>query len=256
MVASRRPQSWGITMTKRKKPPEAPSGLYAALPHVLLDSTAFMGASHRTRSLILELMRQHNGQNNGHLHLALAWLKNRGWASADGVQKSKEEALERGLIIKTREGGLNIGPDRYALTWLPITNFVGLQITRNDYHPGRYLFMDKPPTSKGEKQPAPVRAAAKRTVKRNARSAVRSSAAPSDGMEMAATAPSDGAKTASLGASTVPASGNNELLPLTPRRSWRVVGAEGRSGKPKQPITQETTAANLPNDHGRIREQK
>lgn len=240
--------------TKNKKPFEIPTGRYTALPHMLLDSTAFMGASHRTRSLITELMRQHNGENNGHLHLALGWLKNRGWASADGIQKSKQEALERGLIVKTREGGLNIGPDRYALTWLPITNFIGLQITQKDYHPGRYLFMDKLPTSKGEKRPAPVRLAAKRTVKRNNHSDTRSSAAPTDGMAAAPSVPHDGAKTALFGASTVPPDGNNELLPLTPKNIRRVVGARGRSGIPNGQRIPANGSANLLNDFGKIQE--
>lgn len=238
----------------KKKPFESATGRYTPLPHMLLDSTAFMGASHRTRSLILELLRQHSGTNNGHLHLALGWLKARGWASADGVQKAKEEALERSLIIKTREGGLNIGPDRYALTWLPITNFVGLQIAQKDYHPGRYLFMDKLPTSKGEKLPVPVRLAAKRIVKRNHHSVIRSSAAPTDGMAAVPSTPYDGAKIALSRASTVPPDGNNELLPLTSGRFRRVVGARGCSGKRKQAPAPSSALANLPDDFGKIQE--
>lgn len=225
-------------MAKAKKPFESATGRYTPLPHMLLDSAAFMGASHRTRSLILELMRQHNGENNGHLHLALGWLKARGWASADGVQKSKQEALERGLIIKTREGGLSIGPDRYALTWLPITNFVGLQLSRQDYHPGRYLFMDKLPTSKGEKPPAPVRQAAQRTVKRNDSSAVRSCVAPPNGTPIMSGVPANGAKTALSDPLAIPPDGNNELLPLTHKKGRRVVGAPGRSGKPRAALSQ------------------
>lgn len=220
-------------MSKAKKPFESVTGRYTPLPHALLDSTAFMGASHRTRSMILELMRQHNGANNGHLHLTLTWLKERGWASVDGIQKAKKEALELGLIVKTREGGLNFGPDMYALTWLPISNFVGLFITQKDYHPGRYLFMDKPPTRKGEALPVPVRRAAKRAVKRNDHSAIRNSPVPSDGMAIAHSVPPDGTKMALLGESTVPPDGNNELLPPTPGKMRRVVGARGRSGKPK-----------------------
>lgn len=234
-------------MARTKKPFESPNGRYTPLPHMLLDSTAFMGASHRTRSLILELMRQHNGTNNGHLHLALGWLKARGWASADGVQKSKQEALERGLIIKTREGGLNLGADRYALTWLPITNFVGLQLTQKDYHPGRYLFMGRLPTSKYETLPVPVRQAAKRTVKRNGHSVIRNSVVPPNGMAVAQTVPCDGAKTAGFGSSTVPPDGNNELLPLTPRKFRRVVGARGRSGK-HRPAAHPDQAGHDPSD--------
>lgn len=238
-------------MAKHKRPFEAPSGRYTPLPHLLLDSTAFMGASHRTRSLVLELMRQHNGQNNGHLHLTLAWLKKRGWASVDGIQKSKEEALERGLIIKTREGGLNLGPDRYALTWLPITNFVGLDFSQKDYHPGRYLVMDKLPTVKNEERLVPVRSAAKRIVKRKDRSADRCGAAPAVGMAAPDSVPPDGAKTATFATPATPPNGNNECLPIPPRKRCRVVGAPGRSGKTKRPASQVTSKANLPNDFGK-----
>lgn len=234
----------GLVMAKSKKPTEAVTGRYTAIPHALLDSVAFMGASHRTRSLVFDLMRQHDGKNNGHFHLALSWLRARGWASADGVQKAKQEALERGLITKTRSGGLNIGPDRYALTWLPITNFVGLDITQKDYHPGAYLLMDKLPTSKGDPQPAPVRHAAQRTVKRNDRSARRNGTTPLDGMAEALTVPSDGTKTALFGVSTIPPDGNNVCIPVPPSSAVaapgprgglkRIVGQADRSGKPKQ----------------------
>lgn len=231
-------------MAKSKKPLEAVTGRYTAIPHALLDSAAFMGASHRARSLILDLMRQHDGKNNGHLHLAIGWLKDRGWASADGVQKAKQEALERGLIVKTRQGGLNIGPDRYAMTWLPITNFVGLDITQKDYHPGAYLLMDKLPTSKGDQQPAPVRRAARRTVKRDDRSALRNSTVPPDGIAKALTVPPDGTKTALYGTSTIPPDGNNVCIPIPPAAVVvaaagsrgglkRIVGQAGKSGRPK-----------------------
>jgi len=66
-------------MAKHKKILEAPQGYYTAFPHDLLDSVAFMGASHTARSLLCELLRQHNARNNGHLHLASTWLKKRGW---------------------------------------------------------------------------------------------------------------------------------------------------------------------------------
>lgn len=206
-------------------------GRYAAIPHSLLDSVAFMGASHLARSLVIELLRQHDGKNNGHLHLSTSWLKRRGWASIDGIQKAKIEVLGRGLVIKTRQGGLNFGPDKYALTWLPITNFIGLDIAQKAYHPGAYLFMNKLPTGNSEAFPPPVRNAAKRTVKRNDCSAVRNNTVPPHGTAAAPTVPPDGTKTTLSGASAVPSDGNNELLPPTFGKLRRVVGVRGRSGK-------------------------
>lgn len=217
-------------MARKKKPSESVTGRYAAVPHALLDSVAFMGASHQTRSLIFELIRQHTGTNNGHLQLATSWLAKRGWASADGIQKAKREALERGLIVKTREGGLNIGPDRYALTWLPITNFVGLHICARDYHPGAYQLLGSLTT--GDDPPV-KRQGARRTIKREHHSGTRNSAVPVDGTVEAVTVPVDGTKTALFGAVTVPSYGNNESYhsPAVVPLSRRVVGAAGRSGK-------------------------
>ena len=223
---------------KTKRPVEAVTGRYTPLPHTLLDSVAFQGAQPLTRLLIFELARQHDGKNNGHMHLSVNWLKKRGWSSNNSIQRCKKEALERGLIVKTREGGLNIGPDRYALTWLAITNFVSLQIEPKDYHPGKYLFMDKlvPP-------PVP-----KPAVKRDDRIYMREKrdehthggcgTVPLTGAPTARTVPVTGARTAIFDPPTAPVTGNNECYQYPPAKLRRVVGAPGRSGKRKtEPAT-------------------
>lgn len=133
---------------KQKRPVEAISGLYGAIPHTALDSIAFTGANYPAKALLFDLMRQHSGSNNGHLHLSFSWLEKRGWKSRDVIQRARAELIERGLIIQTRQGGLNIGASRYALTWLKISNFVGLDIQSKDYHPGAWAFMDKLPMGK------------------------------------------------------------------------------------------------------------
>ncbi len=132
----------------QKRPAEAINGMYGAIPTALLDSIAFMGASYPAKALLFELIRQHNGKNNGHLQLSFSWLAKRGWKSRDVIQRAKLELIERGLLIRTAKGGLNLGADWYAVTWLAITNFVGLDIQAKDYHPGAWSFMDKLPVGK------------------------------------------------------------------------------------------------------------
>lgn len=133
---------------KQKRPLESISGLYAAIPHTVLDSVAFKGASHPAKALLHDLIRQHSGNNNGHLHLSFSWLEGRCWKSRDVIQRAKAELIGRGLLIQTRQGGLNIGASRFALTWLSISNFVGLDIQGKDYHPGAWALMDKLPVIK------------------------------------------------------------------------------------------------------------
>lgn len=140
---------------KQKRPAEAISGLYGAIPLAVLDSTAFKGASHPAKALLFELIRQHSGKNNGHLQLSFAWLQARGWKSRDVIQNAKAELIERELIIQTRQGGLNIGASQFAVTWLAITNFVGLEIEAKTYHPGAWGFMDNAPMPKPHKTAVP-----------------------------------------------------------------------------------------------------
>ena len=128
---------------KQKRPIEAINGLYGAIPHALLDSVAFKGASYPAKALIFDLMRQHSGNNNGHLHLSFSWLEGRGWKSRDVIQRARAELIKHNLLIQTRQGGLNIGASRYAVTWLKISNFIGLDIQAKDYHPGAWAFMNE-----------------------------------------------------------------------------------------------------------------
>lgn len=182
-------------MSKRK-PQEAVSGSYTPLPHALLDSAAFLGASDRAKALLLELIRQHTGKNNGQLHLATDWLRRRGWCSHDAIQKGKAELQERGLITKTRTGGLRMGPDRFALTWLPVSNFAGLDI--KSFQPGGWRFLDPLPTVK----------------KRGDHPATRDRLVPAHGTETPAPVPPHGTVKGNFKASPVPPHGNNECYQL------------------------------------------
>lgn len=178
----------------RKKAQEQVSGSYSVIPHAVMESTAFMGASHHARSMLFELIRQHKGNNNGHFKLATGWLKPRGWNSNDLIHKVKAELVTRQLAIKTRFGGLGLGPDLWAVTWLPISDFSGLtEVTAKTYHPGAWHFLN---------QPLPI-------PKRDAHTAGRDSAAPPDGIATTVTAPPDGAKTVLFGALAAPPDGNN-----------------------------------------------
>ena len=149
------------TNKKRQKPPEAAQGRYFALPHAVLDSTAWIDCSPHAKALLLELCRQHTGSNNGHLHLCREWLASRGWRRPATVNKLRDELLSLRLILQTRHGGLNNGPHWFALTWLQITDFVDLNITPRDYHPGLYLLAPLPKRVKEKKGCTPhVRAKA------------------------------------------------------------------------------------------------
>lgn len=214
-------------MAKSKKPIEAVSGSYTPLPHALLDSVAYMGASARAKAMLIELVRQHNGRNNGQFQLSIGWLRKRGWTSTRAIQLGKAELIERGLAIQTKRGGLNAGPDRYALTWLNVSDYAGLDLKPGTFAPGAWRFADPPPVM-SKRQPPPPES---RTKKRKASSGSENSTVPVLGPVSATTVPVVRTKTALFARPTVPTTGNNEVTSSLPV----AVRGHGTPGTPPRP---------------------
>jgi hypothetical protein len=182
----------------KKRAPERLSERYAGIPHAALDSVAYQGATMSARCLLMELARQHNGSNNGHLQLSQQYLFKRGWKSADTISRAKEELIRRRLVVLTRLGGFNIGASKFALTWHHISNFVGLEIKRGEYHPGLYLTF-------------------KESVTRKCQSDSRSGTNPISGWVDERAPPNIGPKTCASGEITNPIAGDNEIKPFPPK---------------------------------------
>jgi hypothetical protein len=60
------------------------------------------------------------------------------------LHPARDELLRNRLILQTRHGGLRNGSNFYALTWLAISNYVGLDIGPSQYYPGLYLLPPPP----------------------------------------------------------------------------------------------------------------
>lgn len=209
---------------RKQRRPESISGGYGAIPWSVLDSTSFKGASDKAKALLFALMRQHNGINNGHLHLAKKWLYDHGWTCHENNSKARNELIERGLIVKTKWGGLNMGPDLFALTWYDITNYVDLDITSKGYSRGAYMLCNLGPT--GRRKP-PI----KNSVEKNALPNNRTSSVPTTVPVRQSTGTTTVPKTALLDHLTGTTTENNVFIPLpTVNSVKRIVGAKGKSG--------------------------
>lgn len=205
--------------------PELISGGYATIPWAVIDSASFKGASDKAKALLFALMRQHNGSNNGHLHLAKQWLYNQGWTCHENNSKARKELIERGLVIQTKWGGLNMGPDLFALTWHDISNYVGLDITAKGYARGVYQLCKLPPTARRK---PPVKSTAKKqtSLPNDCTSAVPVTV-PVDSLAGTTTEP----ERALLGSFTGTTTENNVVIPLSTIKSVkRTVGVKGKSG--------------------------
>lgn len=207
---------------------ETISGGYAAIPWTVIDSISFKGASDKAKALLFALMRQHSGNNNGRLQLAKKWLYNQGWTCHENNAKARNELIERGLIVQTKWGGLNMGADLFALTWHDITNYVSLDITAKAYAKGFYTLCNLAPTPR-RKPPVPKKS--KRTDDCN--SAV-TTTVPVKQFTGTTTVP----KTTLLAPFTGTTTENNVFIPLPTINSIkRIVGVKAKSGIRKQSLS-------------------
>ena len=118
---------------------------FALVPHVVMDSPAYLGLPHPARSLLLELTRQFNGKNNGQLVLCEKALSPRGWKSTDVIHRAKRNLLDAGLIQETRKGQRPNKASWYALTWSTLNWTAEMDIQRKGYERTAYLKKRPPP---------------------------------------------------------------------------------------------------------------
>lgn len=101
------------------------AGQFVALPCVVLDCPNYLNLSHPARSLLLEIARQYNRDNNGRLLASRSYLAARGWNSADTISRALKELVAARLIHQTVMGCRPNKASWYALTWRTL-----------DRHPG------------------------------------------------------------------------------------------------------------------------
>jgi len=211
----------GCAMSKKyKKPPETFTENFSRIPHAVMDSQAFIGLSDRGKSLLFALIRQINGSNNGKLQLTYKWLSQHGWQSNSANRKAIAELVERGLIVSTRMGGLNAGCNWYAVTWLSISSYVGLDISIQTYKQGAWADCKLP--SIGRRTPP---------QKQKTQAGVQPSARPVYGSVDQTASPVVGSEKAVFDQFTRPVYGHNVSMPyVSPHSGSRRVVGKSRKG--------------------------
>lgn len=109
-------------MTKKKNwlsPERRETGGFAALPHCLLESGVYIGLSAHAVKLLIDLLAQFKGFNNGDLCLSWSIMEKRGWKSRDTLNKARKELMDVELIFVSRYGDRK-RPHLYALTFFAV----------------------------------------------------------------------------------------------------------------------------------------
>jgi hypothetical protein len=95
---------------------------FIQIPHFVLESPQWGRMDALAVKLLMELVRQYKGNNNGDLSATTEMLKGRSssWASKDTLPKKLRWLEDHGWIVRTRQGGRHIGCNLYAVTFWPI----------------------------------------------------------------------------------------------------------------------------------------
>lgn len=164
-------------------------GAFAAVPNVVFDSLAYARLSHPAKALLMEFARQFVRDNNGKLLCSMAYLRTRGWKSADVVQRAKTELLAAGFIFETCKGARPNKASWYALTWRALDR-------HNGYDPGVVESFERGAYRKNAPL-IPSPGTGKRPI------------VPSPGIEAPAPIPSPGTMQANLPGPSIPGGGNH-----------------------------------------------
>jgi hypothetical protein len=128
-------------------------GTFIMLLHSVYDSPNFKSLSAHAIRALLNLARRYNGANNGDLALTWKMAHKAGWKSRDTLEKSIAELVHFGMIVRTRQGGLNF-PNLYALTWQAIDHCNGKLEMRGTKVPGNEWNTPKPAFCRAKKSRA------------------------------------------------------------------------------------------------------
>ena len=103
-------------MSKRNPKGRSNHGPFLAIPRAVLNSSTWAAMSGHESKLLLDVAAAYRGNNNGDLSVAWRLMQARGWRSRDSLTKALAGLLEKGFIVKTRQGGRRIC-SLYAITW-------------------------------------------------------------------------------------------------------------------------------------------
>ena len=112
---------------------------FFSLPNKLLACEDFISLKGNSIKMLIDIGSQYKGRNNGDLCASLSVLRSRGWNSNQQITKALKELLDKNLIMLTRQGGFNMGPNLYAITWQPIDECGGKLDVKPTRTPPRWL---------------------------------------------------------------------------------------------------------------------
>ncbi len=135
----------GIREYRKEAKAKRERGGYAPLPYLVLQSQSLVALSPIAVKLLIDLLAQYNGFNNGDFAAAWKLMKKRGWHSQTTLQKAKDELIDAEFIMVTRQGGRNKAT-LYAVTFYAIDFCKGKLDVQSTHSPPSTWRRHEPPS--------------------------------------------------------------------------------------------------------------
>ncbi|EHK68640.1 hypothetical protein PPL19_23132 [Pseudomonas psychrotolerans L19] len=135
-----------MALTRQKAKGRKSSGGFSALPWVVQDHADFAALSGNALKVLMGLVRQYRGSNNGDLSATFTQAQAWGMNSRTTLAKVLEELQERRLVIKTREGRFTKPGGccaLFALAWQPIDECGGKIEVQSTKTPPRKFTLER-----------------------------------------------------------------------------------------------------------------
>jgi hypothetical protein len=108
-------------------------GRFVSLPHTVLTSRALIELPAAAKALLLDMLTQYNGRNNGDICAAFKVMKQRGWRSEETLFRARKALEESELISVTRAGGRPNRATLYGFTFYALDDNPKLEVTSRTF---------------------------------------------------------------------------------------------------------------------------
>ena len=144
------------TLRQAKQKRDGAHGAILLVPHVVLNSVAYITLSGQAIKLLYDVAMQYNLSNNGALLASWRYMsEKRGWTSSEALNKAKAELIDHCLLVETVKGQRPNKASWYGLTWYALDDLKGLEISAQSWPRGAYGHWKPLATAKPKRSPPP-----------------------------------------------------------------------------------------------------
>lgn len=93
---------------------------FVAIPVPVLESPEYRALPDAARSLLIDLLMQFTGKNNGRVSTSFVAMQRYGWTSKSKLERAKAALLQAPFVLVTRRGRPPSTSEWVGVTWLPL----------------------------------------------------------------------------------------------------------------------------------------